>query len=155
MEPSDEQALFDIWGNPETMRFCGGVTKRERIPKITEHNRSQFEKHSNAVFALVSKENGQLIGIGGGKLDEDDPLRVEVIVHLAKTAWGKGYATEAVKAYIDWLKAFGKATYVYGSVHPDNFASQNMMKKCGFAHNGFVQYEDTGFVDEPYFEMYL
>jgi hypothetical protein len=30
-----------------------------------------------------------------------------------------------------------------------------MMKKCGFTHNGFRQFEDTGFVDEPYFEMRL
>jgi RimJ/RimL family protein N-acetyltransferase len=107
------------------------------------------------VFSLVQKENGAFIGVCGCKLDEDDPLRVEVIIHLAKQAWGKGYATEAVKSYIDWLKRTGKATCVYGSVHPDNIASQNMMEKCGFVHNGYVQYEDTGFVDEPYFEMYL
>lgn len=153
MEPGDADALFDIWGDPETMRFCGGVTKRERIKQIIEYDLEQYDKYGNAVFALASKENGILIGICGGKLDEDDPLRVEIIIHLSKAAWGKGYATEAVKAYIGWLKQTGKAAYVYGSVHPDNIASQNMMKKCGFVHNGFVQYEDTGFVDEPYFEL--
>lgn len=155
MEPTDEGALFHIWCDPETMRFCGGVVKRERIPKIIAYDRGQYEKYGNAVFAVVSKENEALIGICGGKLDENDPFRVEVIIHLAKPAWGKGYATEAVKAYIDWLKQTGKAAYVWGSVHPDNIASQNMMKKCGFIHNGFVQYEDTGFVDEPYFELKL
>ncbi len=153
MEPTDEDALFGIWCDPETMRFCGGAIKRERIPKIIAYDRGQYEKHGNAVFALALKKGGTLVGICGGKLDDDDPLKVEVIIHLVKTAWGKGYATEAVKAYINWLKQTGKASYVFGSAHPQNAASQNMMKKCGFVHNGYVQYEDTGFANEPYFEL--
>ncbi len=155
MEPGDTDALLGIWGDTETMRFCGGTVKKERIKQIIEYDRKQYEEHGNAVFALALKKSGRLAGICGGKLDEGDPLKVEVIVHLAKQAWGMGYATEAVKAYVGWLKQTGKATYVYGSAHPDNTASQNMMKKCGFTHNGYRQYEDTGFADEPYFEMQL
>ena len=33
--------------------------------------------------------------------------------------------------------------------------SLNMTKKCGLVQCGFRQYEDTGFVDEPYFELIL
>lgn len=155
MEQSDEGALFSVWGDPETMRYCGGTVKLERVPKIIEYDRGQYEKHGNAVFALVQKSDDRLIGICGGKLDEDNTLRVEVILHLHKIAWGNGYGTEALKAYIEWLKETKKATLIYGSAHPDNSASINMMKKCGFIQKGFKQYEDTGFVDEPYFELKL
>ena len=55
----------------------------------------------------------------------------------------------------DRLRAGKKATYIYASVHPDNQASLNMTKKCGLVQCGFRQYEDTGFVDEPYFELIL
>ena len=75
--------------------------------------------------------------------------------HLAGEYQHQGYGTEALKAYVEWLRAGKKATYIYASVHPDNQASLNMTKKCGLVQCGFRQYEDTGFVDEPYFELIL
>ncbi len=151
--PKDEDALYEIWGDAETMRYCGGAVRTERISKIIEYDRCEYEMHGNAVFALFQKADGRLIGICGGKLDEGDPSRVEVIIHLGKQAWGKGFATESVKAYLKWLKDNNKASLVYASAHPDNTASISMMKKCGFIQKGTRQYEDTGFVDEPYFEI--
>ncbi len=153
LEQEDMDGLFNIWGNRETMRFCGGVVIKEKIPQIIEHNRHQYNTYGNAVFAVI--KNDRLLGICGGKLDEDDPFHVEIILHLAKEYWHQGYGTEALKAYLAWLKAGKRATYVYASVHPDNQASINMVKKCGLVPCGFRQYEDTGFVDEPYFELDL
>ena len=95
------------------------------------------------------------MGICGGEPDEEDPLHVELIIHLAGEYQHQGYGTEALKAYIEWLRAGKKATYIYASVHPDNQPSLNMTKKCGLVQCGFRQYEDTGFVDEPYFELIL
>lgn len=154
MENGDEDALSAIWCDSETMRFCGGAVKKERIPKIIEYDRAEYEKHGNAVFALIQKTDNKFIGICGGKL-EADPARVEVIIHLAKEAFGKGYATEAVSAYVSWLRETKKASLVYASAHPDNCASIGMLRKCGFIHKGFKQFEDTGFIDEPYFELEL
>jgi [ribosomal protein S5]-alanine N-acetyltransferase len=155
MDKSDIEVLYDIWGDPEAMRFCGGTGGKARIEEIIEYDRREHKKHGNAGFAIVLKDSGILVGICGGKLDEKDPSRVEVIVHLNKNSWGKGYASEAVSSYISWLKTGKKASYVYASAHPENNASINMLKKCGFTQNGFVKYEDTGFVDEPYFEMFI
>ena len=153
LEQEDMDGLFHIWGDRETMRFCGGVVIKEKIPQIIEHNRRQYNTYGNAVFAVT--KNDRLLGICGGKLDEDDPFHVEIILHLEKEYWHQGYGTEALKAYLAWLKAGKRATHVYASVHPDNQASINMVKKCGLVPCGFRQYEDTGFVDEPYFELDL
>lgn len=154
IEAGDLDDLFNnIWGNSETMRFCGGVISKERISQIIEYNLKQYNTYGNAIFTVT--KNDKLLGICGGKLDEDDPLRVELVIHLAKEYQHQGYGTEALKAYVEWLKDGSRATCIYASVHPDNHASLNMARKCGLVQCGFRQYEDTGFVDEPYFEFNL
>ena len=153
IEQGDTDELFNVWGNSETMRFCGGVITKEEIPQIIEYSCSQYNTYGNAVFAVIKSD--KFLGICGGKLDEDDPFHVEIVIHLAEEYQHKGYGTEALKAYIAWLKAGKRATHIYASVHSDNRASLNMAKKCGLVQCGFRQYEDTGFVDEPYFELSL
>ena len=154
IEQGDLDDLFNnIWGNNETMRFCGGVISKEKISQIIEYGLSQYNTYGNAIFAVI--KNDKLLGICGGKLDVDDPLHVELIIHLAKEYQHQGYGTEALKAYVEWLKDGNRATCIYASVHPDNQASLNITKKCGLVQCGFRQYEDTGFVDEPYFELNL
>lgn len=153
IDQGDTDELFNVWGNSETMCFCGGVITKEKIPQIIEYTCSQYNTYGNAVFAVI--KNDRFLGICGGRLDEDDPFHVEVVIHLAKEYQHQGYGTEALKAYIAWLKAGKRATYIYASVHPDNQASLNMAKKCGLVQCGSRQYEDTGFVDEPYFELSL
>ena len=174
LEQGDLDELFNkVWGSTETMRFCGGAIARKQIPEIIEYNRGQYNTYGNAIFAVI--KNDRLLGICGGEPDEEDPLHVELIIHLAGEYQHQGYGTEALKAYVEWLRAGKKATYIYASVHPDNQASLNMTKKCassagkvsiisaciymtkkcGLVQCGFRQYEDTGFVDEPYFELIL
>jgi RimJ/RimL family protein N-acetyltransferase len=71
IEQGDLDDLFNnIWGNNETMRFCGGVISKEKISHIIEHNLSQYNTYGNAVFEVM--KNDKLLGICGGKLDEDD-----------------------------------------------------------------------------------
>ena len=138
-----------------TVRQCasaGAQLQKRKFPKL-EYSRSQYNTYGNTIFAVI--KNDKFLGVCGGKLDEDDPLHVELIIHLAKEYRHQGYGTEALKAYVEWLKAGKRATYIYASVHPDNQASLGMTKKCGLVQCGFRQYEDTGFVDEPYFGLNL
>lgn len=154
IEQGDMDYLFyNIWGNSKTMHFCGGVISKDKISQIIEDSINQYSTYGNTIFAVMINDN--LLGICGGRLEEDDPLHVELVIHLAKEYQHQGYGTEALKAYVDWLKDGNRATCIYASVHPDNQASLNMTRKCGLVQCGFRQYEDTGFVDEPYFELNL
>lgn len=153
IDQGDLDNLFNVWGNREVMRFCGNVIVKEKVTQLIEYSCDQYDMYGNAIFALIKKD--MFLGICGGVLDEDNPLHVEIIIHLVKEYQHKGYGTEALKAYISWLKDGKRATYIYASVHPDNHASINMIEKCGLIKCGFRQYEDTGFVDEPYYQLYI
>jgi RimJ/RimL family protein N-acetyltransferase len=155
LEPGDTAALMRVWGDPEVMKYCGGAATEDRIRQIIQMDRGNYKKYGNTIFAVMEKASDKLIGITGCKIEEDKPRQGELIAHFAKDAWGKGYATEIIKAYIEWNKEQDLLDYIFASVMPDNAISLNMARKAGFKQNGFVQFEDTGFVDEPFFEIFL
>lgn len=62
---------------------------------------------------------------------------------------GKGYATESVKAAIDWAFQDPKVVAVEAETDPDNRASQRVLEKCGFIPNGKMGMEGPRFMLEP------
>jgi RimJ/RimL family protein N-acetyltransferase len=50
---------------------------------------------------------------------------------LAKDAWGKGYATEALQAMVDTARRIGLHRLT-ACCHTEHFASQRVLEKCGF-----------------------
>ena len=56
----------------------------------------------------------------------------EIGYHIAKKHTGKGYATEAVKAFIPYMLDKMKLDRIIGICLADNFASKKVMEKCGF-----------------------
>lgn len=49
---------------------------------------------------------------------------------------GHGYATEAVKAALDWAFRHPNVTAIEAETDPNNTASQRVLEKCGFVPNG-------------------
>ncbi|WP_395153736.1 GNAT family N-acetyltransferase [Ilumatobacter sp.] len=55
---------------------------------------------------------------------------------LTPTAWGKGYATEAVEAVCARLFDDGNVTRLSAMLHPDNTASAQVLERTGFVFEG-------------------
>ena len=87
-------------------------------------------KEGPLVYALLTKEGSknigyvQLVPIGDGKW--------EIGYHVAKVYTGKGYATEAVKAFLPVISKEVGINEVYGIRLLENKASGQVLKKCGF-----------------------
>ena len=61
--------------------------------------------------------------------------------NLRYDCWGRGYATEAVKAMISYAnKNFGAEKFASSHCEP-NFASGNVMKKCGLHFVGYGEFQ--------------
>ncbi|WP_084398378.1 GNAT family N-acetyltransferase [Henriciella aquimarina] len=81
------------------------------------------------VFAIM--EGDTLIGtIGAHRLSADRPY--EIGYWIAPEAWGKGIATEAAQAVIEWLEAIGAADEIVSGYFADNPASGRVLEKLGF-----------------------
>lgn len=88
------------------------------------------------LFAIREKESGRLIGV----FVECDVDKVngslEIGYGLGSRYWGKGYATETVKAMLTYYFEKAGMKTVYASFFPENIASKHVMEKCGmtFSH---------------------
>jgi RimJ/RimL family protein N-acetyltransferase len=56
----------------------------------------------------------------------------EIGYHIAKAFTGRGYATEAVRAFLPVMAAEHGLTEIYGTCIAENAASVRVLEKCGF-----------------------
>ena len=64
----------------------------------------------------------------------------EIGYHIAKKHTGKGYAAEAVKAFLPVMMKEHRLNRIIGICVAENYASRRVMEKCGFVK----QYEGIG-----------
>ena len=57
----------------------------------------------------------------------------EICYHVALAHAGKGYATEAVRAFVPYIMKQRKLSELYGISLAENKASCRVLEKCGFA----------------------
>ncbi|WP_342361094.1 GNAT family N-acetyltransferase [Terrarubrum flagellatum] len=69
-----------------------------------------------------------------------DPLLVYAI---ASRAWGRGYATEGVKAVVDWMIATHRPDRIIGNIDPQNTASVRVAEKLGAKRIGTTKWADA------------
>ena len=73
---------------------------------------------------------------------------VEIGYGIRDAYQGRGYATEAVAAAVNWALAQPDVTRVEAETEPDNRASQRVLEKCGFVPTGTVGEEGPRFVND-------
>lgn len=82
-------------------------------------------------FAVTDRRGGELIGMCGIGGIEFDHHRNEVFYHIAKRHWGRGYATEAATAMLEYGFLRLGLVEIIGAVHTENIASQRVLEKIG------------------------
>lgn len=85
------------------------------------------------VYPIITKKNENIGYVQLVKIQEG----WEVGYHIAKKYTSKGYATEAVKAFLPYIAEKINLEKIWGICLKDNVASAKVMEKCGF-ENIFV-----------------
>jgi RimJ/RimL family protein N-acetyltransferase len=97
----------------------------------------RYEKDGFGVWAVIHKDNGELIGQCGLSMQPvEDKEVLEIGYIFQKEYWHKGYATEAAIACREY--AFDKldANEVFSLIRDTNLASQNVAKRNGMSVRG-------------------
>ena len=93
----------------------------------------QWELRGTGQWALEAKATGVLVGRAGMHF----PARpewpgIEIGWALHPDHWGKGYATEAGAASVDYAFAHHRVDALYSVILPENTASQAVARRLGF-----------------------
>ncbi len=100
------------------------------------------------VYPIIVKETDE--NIGYVQLVPMEEGTWELGYHIAKKFTGNGYATEAIKAFLQVISKEVGLNEVYGICLAENKASCAVMKKCGFINiyrgSGFYQNTDREIV---------
>ena len=127
--PEDAVALHGVFGDPEVMRHLGGPmgTPARTEAFVAQHIAHQ-ELHGFSMWSLIERASGLLIGDVGYLAYEGG---VEIGWHLRRAAWGRGFATEAATACLDYgLTTLGLRT-VSAFVEDANTRSIRVIERLG------------------------
>ena len=147
-EELDADFVFDMYSRWDVQRFIGGAAG----PRVMESRREAEDRINiwrdmdhpiHGFWAIEAQDPKRLVGTLLLKLipasGQAVPLQpssdTEIGWHLHPDAWGKGYASEAASAVLEY--AFDRGLErVIAVTEPANSASQKVCARIGMAHAG-------------------
>jgi ribosomal-protein-alanine N-acetyltransferase len=137
--------LHKIVSQKEVMKYLpeGVMTQKQTKKTLTwiiecykENTQKNIKKFSVGVFL---KENKKLIGWCGLGPLEFDPSEIEIYYGLSKSHWGKGFATEAARALLDYGFRIIGLKKIVAIVMPQNNASKRVIEKMGLVYRKQIE----------------
>ena len=154
--PSDDQGMFELDSNPEVHRFLGNkpVKDIEESRGYIENVRKQYTENGIGRWAVILKETNEFIGWSGLKLIKDVINKHqnfhEIGYRFIQKHWGKGYATEAGLAFVDYAFNEMKVDNLYAYADAGNVNSRHILEKLGMHYVNSFEYEGE---EEVWYEM--
>jgi RimJ/RimL family protein N-acetyltransferase len=128
--PEDFEPLALIHGDSETMTFVGGVQERNDAWRSLASLAGHWALRGYGKWAVERKSDGALLGRVGMINPEGWP-GLEIGWTLGKQYWGKGYATEAAQAALDYAFLTQPMERMISCIDANNIASQAVAKRIG------------------------
>jgi RimJ/RimL family protein N-acetyltransferase len=129
---ADREVVARWNADAEFTRHLAGVQTRAQSDDAFDRWQRHWVEHGFGLLAVVWTETGELIGRVGPQYHRMWAADPEVGWALDPAWWGRGIATEAGRASVEW--GFGALDYarVVSITTEANLASRSVMAKLGF-----------------------
>ena len=140
------EMIYDVWQNSldDNNRQFVPDEVFETLEDAKEVVESLIDCYQNDegpfVYAVIrNNDNANLGYVQLVKIDDG----WEIGYHIAQKYTNNGYATEAVRLFLEYLKNKGGIKEIYGIALYDNVASKKVLQKCGFTtiYEGMGNYQ--------------
>jgi RimJ/RimL family protein N-acetyltransferase len=143
--PSDLEHFAALNADAEVMRYLGGValSPAQSNSILLGADRS-FAKSAFGKIAVERIEDGAFLGMCGLSVEFWYPQDLEIGWRLARRHWGRGYASEAATAWLDYAFSVLQVSRVISISDEPNVKSIAVMKKIGLHFDHSARLSDNG-----------
>ncbi len=149
LEPYDDshyEGLRVMDSDASVMRYItGGIVKTpEETWEGIRRVQARWDKYNFSWWAIKEKSSGMIVGAACLQhLANVDGAPLEIGWRLVPEHNGKGYATEAAQAIVDYAAEKVGATYLVAVADPANIPSQRVMQRLGMTYKAIEQHYDV------------
>lgn len=138
LREEDAPAVMELMNDEEVTKSTHSLGSRYTLDTANEwiaRHQEDFETGGFIFFAVTDRSAGGFCGFICLNFEKRDN-RGELGYAYARSCWGKGIATEATQAVIDFAFGVRKMHKVYARHFASNPASGRVMQKCGMTFEG-------------------
>jgi [ribosomal protein S5]-alanine N-acetyltransferase len=137
--PDDAIEIFERYSSDGDVTLFLGWPTHQHVTDTEAFigfSMSQWQREGIGAYLIRSRADGTLLGSTGLGLagQPADSHKAMTGYVLAKDAWGKGYATEALRSMVEVARGIGIVS-LSALCHPEHHASVRVLEKCEFARD--------------------
>ena len=150
LDEGDVDAIFAMRSDAEVMRFIREPQNRAESVNWVKLVSSRWTSDNVGFCAVIEKQTNKFLGwCGLWRLKESGEL--EIGYAIAREFWGRGFATEAARFFLEYAFERLKPKKIVAVAEPENASSRRVMEKIGmkfvrlgeFYNRELVQYVIT------------
>ena len=133
-QDNDFRDVLGLYSDPLAMKFVddGSPLSEPDCHKWFKITSQNYSARGYGMLKLSLRESpGSFIGCIG-LVHPNKQVLPELKYALIPEVWGRGYATEAVSALLEYARSMLSLGRMIATVHPHNQPSQRVLEKCGF-----------------------
>lgn len=135
--PEDAGLLYQNFGTDAAMYRYSGWNPYATPEQARETVQRFIESYVDPRFyGWAIEREWRMIGTIGAYDYDQEKNQIEVGFSIERVSWGKGYASEALEAVLDYLTAQEGITRVTAWCASDNTASSRALEKAGMRLSG-------------------
>jgi ribosomal-protein-alanine N-acetyltransferase len=148
---ADLDRLHEIWTSPGVRRFLWDdeIIPLSQARLALEQSERLFRDRAHGLWGIWLPDQPALIGFAG-LWPFRDPPDIELVYGLAESHWGRGYATEAARAILEYCFDVLDMPAVRASTDAGNAASTRVLDRLGFH---FERRATIGGLDTVFYEL--
>ena len=141
LAPADAPFLFALKSDPVVQRYGSHApwTEMQLAVDYIERDRRDIAEGRHVQFAIVRREDGAAIGTCTLYQLDAQCRRADVGYALLPSAWGRGFANEAVSVLLDWGFDSLDLNRVEADIDPRNTPSARVLERLGFTREGHLR----------------
>jgi [ribosomal protein S5]-alanine N-acetyltransferase len=147
---ADLALAMTLWGDPKVSALIGGPFTAEEVSARLNREIEMMIAYKVQYWPVFLLQNDDLVGCAGLRPYGNDGTFLELGFHLRPEYWGQGLAKEGARAVIAFAFETLRVRSLFAGHHPENAASESLLKKLGFRWTHEEIYPPTGLLNPVY-----